>query len=146
MFNKIISRMGEPTARKEDPNDQHLTETLDIVSKFLRTVYGLCKRINADDLDDSKTLINCIWSRPAPFKYKHTTSSCRCLPLSGHVVQQVSAHSHHSGVAFHSLSRAHGFGRVHAAGVRCGTGDQLILWTSLASPQTLFVPEPSRFR
>lgn len=60
MFNKIISRMGEPTARKEDPNDQHLTETLDIVSKFLRTVYGLCKRINADDLDDSKTSINCI--------------------------------------------------------------------------------------
>lgn len=52
-FNKIISRMGEPVSR----TDADLTNlsTLDIISKFLRTLHTLSRKINSDDVDDSKT-------------------------------------------------------------------------------------------
>lgn len=57
MFNKVISRMGEPARKQEDPvklPDGPL-DTLNVVAKFLRIIFQLSKRINADDLDDSKT-------------------------------------------------------------------------------------------
>lgn len=69
MFNKIISRMGEPVARTEEPTDTEPPDTLHIVAKFLRIIYCLCKRINADDLDDSKARNELVSLAAPPFKY-----------------------------------------------------------------------------
>lgn len=114
MFNKIISRMGEPSTRIELPNTKDSTDTLDIVSRFLRTIYALCKRINSDDLDDSNAHINYTLSSACPFKYH--SKHYRRLPLPPHVVQQVLARNGSAGVALF-LSRAHAAFRVHATGV-----------------------------
>lgn len=113
MFNKIISRMGEPVTKMELIKDKDSVDTLDIVSKFLRTMYALCKRINSDDLDDSKTQINYISRRSLLFKY---TPPSRRLPLPPHVVQQVPAHNGTAGIALY-LPRAHEPIHIHETGV-----------------------------
>lgn len=45
--------MGEPASRTDDITG---FSTLDIISKFLRTLHALSRKINSDDVDDSKSI------------------------------------------------------------------------------------------